>query len=212
MSDDITSKKLEATGKIDDYLKTEFENRTYGEGIKCCILVLNCLKPNKFSPYDFETGCIISKKYTKSQKYLEFDFKLNYKELSNTQTEEEIIELIKKGITISFLEISKMDIPKFNFDNFYTDLKEIFNKRGWENNDYPFKNIPFPEYLFKTSKKIPLMKESIFWELLESSRKLSRDSYEQCEVMISLLEVHSAKNIIGFEHLLRILLQKLVVY
>jgi hypothetical protein len=210
-TDDDALEKLKVAGKIQEYLKTEFANKYYGDGLVCCIPVLNCVSLNKTIP-DFTTGTIVDKKYTKSQKYLTFSFKISYKALAKANNEEQIIELVESGILKSFAEIGKMNIAKFDFESFYKDLQEIITKRGWQHENYKPIDIPFPEELFKTKKKIPLMKEENFWELIKFSREVSKDSYDQVRKMASMLMVYPVNDVIGFEHKFRKVMQALNNY
>ena len=204
-------KKLEIVDNFSNFLNGQINDISFGKGVNSMSIVLNCVDPEMGIAQDFETGILIYVKYTKSKKNLEFDFKLNHTEVKNTNTEEELLNVVSTGLQKSLVKLKELGIQYFDITKFETEFKlsiDRFNKTDYTHQNDPF-NYELSKDISTTNYK---MKEVVFWEIIEQSREESNDYNNQLKIIIEKLGKLDENEIIGFEFTFRKVLAKSAHY
>lgn len=210
------SNRLKSLNTVSDFLDKEFSSKNYGAGLSSFLIGVNCSNPEMLIPSrDFETGFLLDKKYTKSKKSFECSVKLNYGEVLSA-TENQLIDIVSQALLRTYSEVESLDIKNFEIGNFYSDLKNLLNERGWLREAAKFSRGTIPQVQKKDRTSFSdaeKMQEASFWELIEKARADSQSNlYDQIEIITDRLSKRDEKDIIGFECTLRELLMRAYHY
>lgn len=203
------SNKLDIAYRISAFLNNEILKKNYGSGVKKIIGVLNSYRPDfGLEIKHWATGTVIFKKYIKSQKYLEFDVKVNHVALMSLD-DEDVPKIIKEAVLASYNEINELAIPDFHIREFYNDLEVLFDTLDW---NAPIIRYQPPQSQKETDKpkaKYKPMKSSDFWAFIKDSIKFAAGDFEkQINYLTDLLAYRTPADIIGFELMVRSLMKK----
>ncbi|WP_192349073.1 DUF4240 domain-containing protein [Algoriphagus sp. Y33] len=202
--------------RVEDFLKEKLSLKNYGDGVKSIIAGLNCVSLDvSHQSKDFETGFILSKKYTKSKKHLNFEVALNHNEVSKAN-ESQLIEIVSSALLKSYSEIEALNINDFDIGKFYSDLNTLFQDRFWLAESYVEKEFQYQLPVQKSKTRFcdsEKMLDDSFWELIEKARADSQgDFYVQLDIITDKLSKREREEIIGFECTLRELLMRAYHY
>jgi hypothetical protein len=150
-------------------------------------------------------------KYTKSKRQLELTVSLGYDEVKSAN-DDQLIEVVKKGLLMSYDAVASVHIKDFDIDAFYRDLEELLTDREWLKHPDKYKKPPFVYRPEGQKADIPeelKMDQDSFWNLIEESLAAGGgDIAGQIEFLISKLSAMSEEEIIGFELTLRELIRR----
>lgn len=180
-----------------------FTQYSFGKGIDAVYVCLHSLDPEFGIWRDFETGLVVHKKYTKSQKTLEFSYKLNHKQVTDAHTIGEVLTIILEGFKKTYNEIKSLNIKDFDVDEFYRVVASVIE--DFAQKDYVPKERLFlaPAKEKKVHPKEAKMNEVIFWEIIEQSKDEREDYANQIQILKEKLSKLDEQQIIGFEYTLR---------
>lgn len=203
--------QFEFVNKISDYLEIELMNRNYGRGLTKAIFGIGCSGPLSDAWRNIETGTVSQLKYTKSKKMLELTVSLNYNEVK-IASNDELIEILKRGISKSQEKVKPLKIKDFNLDAFYKDLEVLLDDREWLKHPEKYEK---PFFVFKPEREQEEIPKELkmalddFWDLIQESIAESQGNVEnQIVFMIDRLSAKSEEEIIGFELTLRELIKR----
>ncbi len=131
----------ELVRKISDCLRIELSKKSYGEGVARMTFHATC---HGEAGVHSATGTVLHKKFTKSQRYLDVEFKLNPDDVKSCEpNSEELVEVIKKGVVATCPVVKEMGIKDFDFDSFYRDIADIIAERGFFKDPERYRFLPY---------------------------------------------------------------------
>lgn len=101
-----------------DRLKTYFSQRSYGEGLVNIVIGVICVAP------EFDFFFRPRKKYSKTQRLLAYDIKLNY-ECLKSSNDDECKRILDYNLIASLEIIKELEIEDFNLEEFRDDLIRV---------------------------------------------------------------------------------------
>ncbi len=197
--------KLKIVDNLSMFVKECFKSAFFGPSINKIIIVVNCIDPEMTLGNDFENGLIIYSQYVKSKKFLEFHFKLNYKDIKNAKTDDEIITIIKGALEKATSEIRKINIISFDFEKFENELMKTMIR--FESNNNIHENDHFYYRVEEIEPKYNISEER-FWSLIEDAKIKGQDFNNQINSLVELLSKLNEKLIVGYEYTFRDILAK----
>jgi hypothetical protein len=201
--------------RISDYLEIELLKKVYGKDCSQVIFGLGCNGPLSEAWINIETGVVSQMKYTRSKKMLALTVNLNYNEVKSAN-EDELIDIVKRGILKSYNEVKSLNIKYFDLDTFYNDLGILLSDREWLKHPEKYKKPPFIFKPKQPQQEIPeklKMNLNDFWNLIQESIAESQGNLEnQAYILISKLSTKNEEDIIGFEFTLRELIKRAYDY
>lgn len=205
-------RRLEFIDSFSRFLRMDFALKSFGESVKSLCIVLNSIDPEMGIDQDFDTGVVIHKKYIKSKKYLELHYKLNHRQLTFSNTENEILGIVRNGLQNALNQVGDLNINDFDTEKLNAEFATVVAHylRSEKKADHTIYNYDANE--LSEHHTVDDMGEKVFWEIIEQSKD-ERDSYKnQIQILIDKLYSLDEKSIVGFEYTLRDILEKSAHY
>lgn len=123
---------------LDDCLDMELSRRTYGMAVAKVLMCIHCTGDG------IETGTVIEKKYTRSQRCLLVVFALKRKEVYLAEPfSEEMLAILRRGVMATYGEVKDMGIKDFDVDAFYRDVEAIINEEVFLKDPDRYRMLPY---------------------------------------------------------------------
>jgi hypothetical protein len=204
------SVKLQLVNPFSKFANRRLKDISFGKGVNDLYIMINSMNP-EIGFREFETGVLIHSKYVKSKKYLEFDYKLNHKQIIDAANDHELIDLIGSGLQKALIKIREIEIQYFDVDRFENEMMYLIEQ--FKLADYHDPNDVFQfQGLSENTSPPHKMDSKLFWDLVDQSKKLGKDYSDQIKILINKLSELEEDEIIGFEFTLRDVLSESAHY
>lgn len=196
---------------VSDELERYFAKRDYGVSMGTFVIGVVCV--------DAESGPLSplrAPKYSKRDRSLEYDFKLDFESFLNAEADE-AGRILGTAILDSLKTLRGKKIGDFDLPRFAQDLRHFLDERGWLlpgiDMGERFDGLTAPEggdVEDDASEPLVPLAEEAFWSIIDASRARvgsEIDMQRQCECAAEILASGSTEEIVGFELTLRDLLR-----